>query len=80
MGQQEIRRLQEALADATGMDGVSLDEELHDDFKQLIKEHSKMHNLLMRRELSRDYFWAQQQIASSLKNSKLICWHLLIIK
>jgi len=48
MGQQEIRRLQEALADATGMDGECLDEELHDDFTQLIKK--------MRRALSRDYF------------------------
>jgi len=40
MGQQQIKRLQEALPDATGTDGVDLDEELHDDFTQLIKEHS----------------------------------------
>lgn len=39
--QQEIRKLQEALTDATSTDGVSLDKELHDDFTQLINDYSK---------------------------------------
>ena len=58
-GQQQIRRLQEALADATGTDGVDLDEELHDDFTQLIKEH--LDDVLSTHEegMFQRLFWSQ---------------------
>ena len=57
-----------------------MDEELHDDFTQLIKEHSD--DVLSAHEEGtfQRLFWSQQQTASSLKKSKSMCWHPLIIK
>jgi len=80
MGQQQIRRLQEALADATREDGIGLDEELHNDFSQLVKDHAK--DVLSAHEEGtfQRLFWSQQQTACSLKNSKSMHWHPLVIK
>ena len=40
MCKQQIRRLQKAIADSTATDGVNLDEELQNDFSQLVKSHT----------------------------------------
>jgi len=78
--QQQIKRLQEALADATGTDGMDLDEELHNDLIQLIKDHSKDVESTFDEGTFQRLFWSQQQTANSLQNSKSMRWHLLIIK
>ena len=80
IGQQQIKRLQGALADTTGTDGVDLDEAFHDDFTQLIKDHSKDVESTFEEGTFQRLFWSQQQTASSLKNSKSMRWHPLIIK
>ena len=59
MGQQQIRRLYEALPDATGTDGVDLDEELHDDFTRLIKEHSDDVLSTHEKGMFQRLFWSQ---------------------
>ena len=79
MGQQQIRRLQEAIADSTVTDGVNLDEELYDDFSQMVRDHTS--DVLSTHEEGtfQRLLWSQQETASSLKNSKSMHWHPLII-
>ena len=79
MGQQQIRQLQEAIADSTVTDGVNLDEELHDDFSQMVRDHTK-DVLSIHEGTFQRLFWSQQETASSLKNSKSMRWHPLIYK
>ena len=78
--QPQIRRLQEAIVVSTGVDGVTLDDELQNDFLQLAKDHTK--DVLSNQEEGtfQRLFWSQQQTAGSLKNDKSMQWHLLIIK
>jgi len=48
--QQQLKRLQNTIAESTAIDGVILDEELHGDVSQMMKEYTK-DILLMKREL-----------------------------
>ena len=80
MCKQQIRRLQEAIADSAVTDAVNLDEELHNDFSQLVKSHTNdVHSSHKERTFQR-LFWTQTQTANSFKNCKSIHWHPLIIK
>ena len=78
--QQQIRRLQEAIDQSILNDGVALDEELHGDLLQLTKSYTeKVHSCHKEGTFER-LFWDQQQTANSLKNSKSMRWHPLVIK
>ena len=80
MCKQQIRRLQEAIADSTATDGVNLDEELHNDFSQLVKSHTNDVHSSHEEGTFQRLFWTEQQTANSFKNCKSIRWHPLIIK
>ena len=72
--------MQEAIDDSTTTDGVNLDEELHGDLLQLVNTHTQDVHLSHKEGTFQRLFWDQQQTASSLKNSKSMRWHPLIIK
>ena len=80
MLQQQLRRLQNVISESIATKGVTLDEELHDDISQLIKDHTKDVHSNYEEGTFQHLFWEQQTMANSVGNSKSIRWHPLIIK
>jgi len=80
MCKQRLRRLQDAIAQSAATEGIDLDEELHDDFLQLVKDHTNDVHQSHEEGTFQRLFWTQQHAANSVKNNKSIRWHPLIIK
>ena len=78
--QQQLRRLQDAIAESTETHGVLLDEELQADISELIKAHTKDVHSAHEEGTFQQLFWEQQSRANTLGSSTSIRWHPLIIK
>ena len=75
-----VDRLKQKIVAATDSDGVVLDDELHEDLKNMAVDCSKEVHESCPEDTFRRLFWDQQQQASSLNNSKSMRWHPLFIK
>ena len=75
-----IRRLCEKLDELTAAEGVCLDEELHSDFLQVMNDNTKEVHSSQEEGTFQWLFWDQHHTASSLKSSKSMRWHPLLIK
>ena len=62
------------------MHGIELDEVTHSDFKTIMEESCKEATNTFPDGSFQKLFWEQQQIASSVKDSRSMRWHPLIIK
>ena len=80
MLQQQLRRLQNAISESTATEGIILNEELHDDISQLMKDHTKDVHSNYEEGTFQRLFWEQQNMANSLGSSKSMRWHPLMIK
>ena len=80
MLQQQLRRLQDTIAESTALDGVILDEELHGDVSQMMKEYTKDICSTYEEGTFQRLFWEQQNLANSLGSDNSVRWHPLIIK
>ena len=80
MLQQQLRRLQTTIAESTEVDGVVLNEELHDDVSQMMKDHNEEICSTFEEGSFQRLFWEQQKSANLVGNSKSVRWHPLIIK
>lgn len=78
--QQQLRRLQDAIAESTDTHGVLLDQELQADISELMKTHTEDVYSAHEEGSFQRLFWEQQNKANSLGNSKSMRWHPLIIK
>jgi len=80
--QQQIRRLWEVIDKSILTNGVTLDEQLHGNFLQLTSNYSEVVHSSHEefKGIFEWLFWDQQQTGNSLKNSKSMCWHPLVIK
>ena len=75
-----INRLKQKIAAIVDRDGITVDEELHEDLKAITAEHTKEIEASNPQDSFKRLFWEQQQRASSFKNSKSMRWHPLFIK
>ena len=75
-----INRLKQKIADIIDRDGITVDNELHEDLKVITAEHTKEIEASNPHDGFKRLFWEQQQKAASFKNSKSMRWHPLFIK
>ena len=80
MFMQRLRRLEDAISESTTTDGIILDEGLHDDISQLMKDNTEDVHSRYEEGTFQHLFWNQQNTANSLGSSKSMRWHPLIIK
>ena len=75
-----VARLKQKISDVTSQGGVVLDDEIHNDIKAMMDvTTNQVHSSYPEGSFQR-IFWDQQQTACSLKNSRSMKWHPLIIK
>ena len=75
-----IARFKKRISDATARDGVELDGELSNDLKAIMAANTQqVHSTYPEGSFQR-LFWDQQQTALSLKDSRSMKWHPLVIK
>ena len=75
-----VCRLQEKISTAATQDGVTLNVDLHDDMKAMMDATTKqIHSMYPEGSFQR-LFWDQQQTACSIKDSRSMKWHPLVIK
>lgn len=71
------KRLKQKLQRVIDKQGVSLDEETHNDIRRMMKDTSNAANT---NTLFQKIFWNQQLRAASLTDSRQMKWHPLIIR
>lgn len=73
-------RLKRKIAALSEVVGISLDEDLHNDLKEIVKsESTRFLDDLLAGSIQK-IFWQQQVEAASLKNARNMRWHLLMIR
>ena len=72
-----INRLKQKIADIINKDGITVDDELHEDLKAITAENTKEMEASNPHDSFKRLFWEQQQKAASFKNPR---WHPLFIK
>jgi hypothetical protein len=77
----QLDRLKKKIADASEVSGVSLDEQSHEDLKELASssESSAFFDKLPK-DSFQSIFWQQQVEAASKKNARNMRWHPLMIR
>jgi len=75
-----IMHLKKRISEVAIEDGVTLDEELHNDMKVLVDATTKQAHSFYPEDTFEHIFWDQQKKASSLKNAKSMRWHQVFIK
>ena len=75
-----VSRLKQKISDVASQGGVVLDNEIHNDMKAVMDATTnQVHSLYPEGSFQR-IFWDQQQMACSLKDSRSMKWHPLVIK
>ena len=77
---QQLQRVKQRITQVVEQEGVTVDEEAHSDFKSIIKENTAKVAEAFPPGSFQQLFWEQQQQASSLKDSRSMRWHPLMIK
>ena len=77
---QRLERLNRRITQVIEQDGVVLDEATHSDFKTIMEENAEKATNSFPDGSFQQLFWEQQQQASSVKDSRSMRWHPLIIK
>lgn len=77
----QLDRLKKKIEEVTETNGVSLDEQSHEDFKRLVtsSESSQFFDSLPK-DSFQSIFWQQQVEAASKKNARSMRWHPLMIR
>ena len=77
---QRLERVNQRIRQVIEQDGIELDEATHSDFKTIMEEcHEKATSTFPDGSFQK-LFWEQQQLASSVKDSRSMRWHPLTIK
>lgn len=74
-----ISHLQRNIMEVTNDDGVILDEDLHDDVKQILADATEQINISYQPNSFQYLFWEQQKKAGSSKNACSMKWHPLLL-
>jgi len=75
-----VRRLEQKISAAASQEGITLDDELHNDMKTMMDAATKQVYSLYPEGSFQRLFWDQQQTACSTKDSRSMKWHPLVIK
>ena len=76
----QIAQLKEKLSSATIQDGITLDDELHNDVRNIASASVKQIYSTYSEDSFQRMFWDQQVKASQYSNAKSMKWHPLFIK
>ena len=76
----QLARLKPRLQEVVTHEGVQVDESLHSDLQQIIREGDSQVSAIAPANSFQRLFWDQQQKAASLSNSRSMRWHPLFIK
>ena len=77
---QRLERVNQRIRQVIEQDGIELDEATHSDFKTIMEESHEKATSTFPDGSFQKLFWEQQQLASSVKDSRSMRWHPLIIK
>lgn len=77
---QQLERIKRRITQVIEQDGIMVDETTHSDFKTILEENAKRTTTSFPPGSFQHLFWEQQQQASSVKNSRSMRWHPLMIK
>ena len=77
---QQLERVKQRISQAIEKDGIVVDEATHSDLKTIVNESAKKATDLFPDGSFQQLFWEQQQQASSVKDSRSMRWHPLMIK
>ena len=78
--EQEVKKLREYIKSSTEKNGVLVDEKLHNDLQEVMKDQSKEINKLFLEGSFRRLFWGEQLKMAKLKNSVNMRCHLMMIR
>ena len=77
---QQLERVKQRISQVIEKDGIVVDEATHSDLKTIVNESAKKATDLFPDGSFQQLFWEQQQQASSVKDSRSMRWHPLMIK
>lgn len=75
-----ISRLEKKITELINDDGVCVEDDLHDDIKQIVSDSTEQIYSSYQPDTFQHLFWKQQLKAGSLKDARSMKWHPLFIK
>ena len=80
LAKREIKRLREKIEKATNLNGVIVDDSLHQDLSSVMNEHNDSIEKQFPEGTFRGLFWQEQLKAAKVKDARQMRWHPTMIK